>query len=109
MNYDIALLEKEGISGLKRDDIILLYGLVGDLFSNSTTEVYPIELEARENECSAMGFLTKRAAETLEYEYEASGLHDYIASILDGKKKPNKNNCYRFKGLKIYLTDTPLR
>ena len=42
-------------------------------------EVYPIEFEAKYHESSAMGFISPKAAEQLDYDYDACGLHDFIA------------------------------
>lgn len=102
--YDIALIEKPGVNGLNRDNISLLYGLTTRTFSDGTDEVFPIELEAREHESSAMGFITPKAAEKLDYDYEHSGLHDFIASILDDMNNEVDDNHYIFKGLDIYLS-----
>ena len=101
MIYGIALLEKYGIDGLNKSDIYLLYGLVTETGSQ---EVFPIELEAREHESSAMGFITPEAAEMLDYDYEGSGLRDFIASILDDMENENEECQYKFKGIDIYLS-----
>lgn len=104
MRYGLALLEKPGIDGLNKNDILLLYGLITDTFHNGSDEVFPIELEAREHECSAMGFITNEAANLLDYDYENSGLHDFIASILDDMNLESKDHHYMFKGIDIYLS-----
>ncbi len=62
---------------------------------------YPIELEAKEHECSAIGFLTPEAAKILDYDY--NDLMDFVASILDDMQKENENHQYSFKNLQIYL------
>lgn len=99
--YDVVLIEKEGVSGLSQDDITKLQNLIEiDSLSHG---VFPIELEAREHESSAMGFIKTSAAKTLNYDYEASGLHDFVASILDDMNLENENHIYRFKDLTIYL------
>ena len=102
MAYGIALIEKYGVDGLNFDDITLLYGLIAN--PNKTEEVFPIELEARKHESSAMGFITPKAAEMIDYDYEGSGLRDFIANILDDIEKENEDNHYRFKGIDIYLS-----
>ena len=102
--YGIALIEKPGEDGLDKEDLQLLYGLVSGIYSNGSTQVYPIELSAREHESSAMGFITPKAAETLDFDYETSGLHDFVASILDDMEKERKDKHYQFKGIDIYLS-----
>lgn len=110
--YDIALIEKEGVDGLDFNGIALLYAFVS---ANKENEVYPIEIEAKEHECAAMGFITTKAAEHLNYDYKGSGLTDFIASILDDMESEEtlaidtysiKDTIYRiyeFKGLRIWL------
>lgn len=97
MEYGIVLKEKEFTSGLTRDDIIFLF----DKLNNN--EAYPIELEARVQECSAMGFITPEVAELFDYDYESSGLHDFIALILDDMDNESTNCEYEFRGIKIWL------
>ena len=99
--YDMVLIEKEGIAGLTTTDIVKLQDLID--IENLPHGVFPIELEAHEHESSAMGFITPSAAETLCYDYETSGLHDFIANILDGMNLENENHIYKFKNLTIYL------
>ena len=101
ITYEIALCEKPTTDGLVKKDIELLYGLVSNM--DNTTEVYPIELEAKEHECSAMGFITSEAANILDFDYENSGLHDFIALILDDMENERPDHHYSFKGLDIYL------
>lgn len=96
--YGIALREKEFEYGLNRNDVIDLFDMLGN------AEVYPIELEAREHECSAMGFITTEAADSLDYDYERSGLHDFIANILDDMDNETEDCTYEFKGVKIWLS-----
>ena len=68
------------------------------------TEAYPIEHSAYAQESSDMGFITAEAAELIEYEYEYSGLHNYIARILDDMCRENDDCEYEFKGIKIWLS-----
>lgn len=96
--YGIVLREKELICGLSRNDVIDLFDMLED------AEAYPIELEAREHECSAMGFITPDTAELLDYDYETSGLHDFIANILDDMDRESENHEYAFKGIRIWLS-----
>lgn len=97
MDYGIALKEKEFTSGLSRNDVIDLFDMLNNV------EAYPLELEAKEHECSAMGFITLEAAELFDFDYEASGLHDFIALILDNMENEVENGIYEFKGIKIWL------
>ena len=96
--YGIVLREKEFEYGLDRNDVIDLFDMLGN------TEAYPIELEAREHECSAMGFIAIDAADLLDYDYERSGLHDFIANILDDMNNEEEDCSYEFKGVKIWLS-----
>ena len=96
--YEIVLMEKEAIDGLDKYSIINLFNML------SSKDAYPIELEAKEHECSAMGFISVKAAESLNYDYESSGLHDYIASILDDMNNESLNCEYKFKEISIYLS-----
>lgn len=98
MEFGIALKEKEIMSGLTRNDIIELFDMLNNV------EAYPIELEAREHECSAMGFITPEVAELFNYDYEESGLHDFIANILDDMENESDDCDYEFKGIKIWLS-----
>lgn len=96
--YGIALREKEFECGLDRNDVIDLYNMLGN------AEVFPIELEARDHECSAMGFIAVEAAESFNYDYENSGLHDFIANILDDMNNETEDCTYEFDGIKIWLS-----
>lgn len=98
MLYNIVLKEKAFCDGLKRSEIMDMYDMLKGI------EAYPIELEAREHECSAMGFITPNAAERLGFDYETSGLHDFIASILDDMNNESERCEYEFNGLKIWLS-----
>lgn len=96
--YGIVLREKELTCGLSKNDVIDLFDMLNDI------EAYPIELEAKEHECSAMGFITPGAAELLDYDYETSGLHDFIADILDDMNNESENCEYVFSGIRIWLS-----
>lgn len=94
--YNIVLLEKEGTQALSKWEVLSLLELLKD------TGVYPVELEAYES--SAIGFITSEAAEKLDYDYESSGLHNFIARILDDMELENKDGIYHFQNLSIYLS-----
>lgn len=98
MLYGIALREVEGERGLTRSDVLDLFDMLGG------EEVFPLELEAREHECSAMGFISAEAAYALDYDYEYSGLHDFIAGVLDDMRNESEDCTYEFKGVKIWLS-----
>jgi len=98
MEYGITLREKHGEDGLTRNDVIDLF----DILNNG--EAYPIEVEAKEHECVAMGFITPEAAELFDYDYEESGLNDFIANILDDMNNESDDCCYEFQGVKIWLS-----
>jgi hypothetical protein len=88
--YDVVLKEKEGVEGLILDEIEDMMALVKD------PEVFPIDLEAREHECAAMGFITTEAADCLDYDYEGSGFHDFVASILDDMENETETGEYEY-------------
>ena len=96
--FDIVLKEKPFEYGLVKSEIVDLL----DMCNNP--EVYPIELEARDHECSAMGFISVDAADQLDFDYETSGLHDFIANILDDMDNENEDCIYEFKDLLIHLS-----
>lgn len=98
MKYGIALKEKVFTDGLTRKDVVDLF----DMLNNK--EAYPIEFEARERECSAMGFITREVAELFDYDYESSGLRDFIAVVLDNKSDESEVCKYEFKGVSIWLS-----
>lgn len=98
MGYGIVLREKECIGGLTRNDVIDSFDMLDNV------EAYPIELEAREHECSAMGFITPEVAEFFDYDYEESGLHDFVAGILDDMERESDDCEYEFKGIKIWMS-----
>ncbi len=99
--------EKDVWSGFKRkrknrwtnrNDVIDLFDLLDE------NGGYPIEILAKEHESSAMGFITVDAANELEFDYEKSGLNDFIAGILDDMEKESNDCRYEFKGIKIWLS-----
>lgn len=98
MEYALVLKEVPFTKGLRRNDVIDLFDMLNNI------EAYPIELEARTHECSAMGFITPEAAELLDYDYESSGLHDFVALILDDVNNESADCNYEFKGIKIWLS-----
>ena len=97
--YDMVLIEKEGTQGLTKEDVIYLF----DKLNHNA--VYPIEIYNKGGgESSAMGFITNKAAETIDYDYETSGLNDYIGTILGDMDLESPDQTYIFKNIHIYLT-----
>lgn len=96
--FGLVLKQKEAIDGLTKSEIMDLFDMLND------TKAYPIELEAKEHECSAMGFITPETAEFFDYDYKNSGLHDFIAMILDNANLEEPNCIYTFNGIKIWLS-----
>lgn len=94
--FDIILIEKPCTTGLTKVEILKLC----NYFEN---EIYPIEIEAKRAECSAMGFITNEAADSLDFDYAASGLNDFVALILDDMNNESETEAYIFRGLKIKL------
>lgn len=105
MSFGIVLKEKEFFDGLTIKDVNELFPLLDD------DHAYPIEIYAKEHECSAMGFISTKCAEVVGYDYTSSGalnlhgvkLHDFVASILDDMDNETENHEYEFGDIKIYL------
>lgn len=98
LDFGIALKQKSGTEGLTRNEIVDLYDMLAG------KQVFPLELEAHCAECSAMGFISVDAAEILDYDYEKSSLHDYIASILEDINLEDEDSEYDFKGIHVWLS-----
>lgn len=95
-SIDVCLIEKPSEYGLDSIELSKLSKEFGD------REVIPIEFEANEHECSAMGFMTVECADALEYDYRE--IAKYIASILDDMDLEHEDGLYDFHGVKIKLT-----
>ena len=96
--YDMVLIEKEGITGLTKEDTIYLF----DMLNHDSA--YPIEIFNTGGESSAMGFITNKAAEKIEYDYETSGLNNFVSNILADMNLESPTKEYTFKDIHIYLT-----
>lgn len=94
--FDIVLLIKNNTDGLNHAHCMCLYGLLKD------SEAYPIEILSTDLECSAMGFIGKTAAKTMDYYYEE--LFEFVKNIMSNPEE-NKSIIYTFKGLKLYLSE----
>lgn len=97
--FGIVMIIKEGNDGLSRSEINEIMDKIGSYF------VYPIELQAHFAEYAAMGFITREAAKIIDYDYEQSGLHDFIASILEDINPKHDNGIYEFKGIRIWMNN----
>ena len=93
--FGISLIEKPDVYGLVKSEIIKMYDML------DTDEVYPLEISGSQS--SAMGFITQKAAEVIDYDYENSGLNEFISSILDDMDKESEDSIYDFHGIKIHL------
>lgn len=84
--FEIALLERPGEQGLTKDEIMRLTACI------DYDEMYPIEVEAREHESSAMGFIARTAAEQLDFDYDELSVK--IARILDDMALESSDGVY---------------
>lgn len=100
MKYGMVVKEKEFFTGLTMQNIQELYGKLDG------TEAYPVEIEAKNHECSAMGFITPATAESLDYAYvyKDSGLCLFIADVLDDMEKESDTHEYMYEGVSIWLS-----
>lgn len=96
--YGIVLLEEPGTDGLTKSEVMDLFDMLDD------AEAYPIELWNYSQDCCAMGFISVSAAEKIDYDYEESGLHDFIAEILGDMANESDDCEYEFKGIRIWLS-----
>lgn len=94
--FDIVLLEKPGVIGLTKSEVMDLYNMLNQ------NEGYPIEIENLDGESSAMGFITPNAAYQLKYEYDM--LNKKIGEILADMNLENENGVYRIENLDVYLS-----
>ena len=93
--FKIVLLEKPGCEGLTKAD---LYDML------SHPEAFPVEIGDINGNSSAMGFITTKAAEKLQYEYnQDSEPGQFISSILDDIDKKSEDGTYAFKDLGIWM------
>lgn len=94
--FGITLVEKYNVDGLTKAEVMEMYDQMdGD-------EAYPLEISGCET--SAMGFITPEAAEILDYDYEDSGLNDFVAVILDDMNNESEDGTYEFRGIRIHLS-----
>lgn len=94
--FGITLIEKPNVDGLTKAEVMEMYDQMdGD-------EAYPLEIGG--SETSAMGFITPEAAEILDYDYQESGLNDFVAVILDDMNNESEDGTYEFRGIRIHLS-----
>lgn len=94
--FGITLIEKPNVDGLTKAEVMEMYDQMnGD-------EAYPLEISGCET--SAMGFITPEAAEILNYDYQESGLNDFVAVILDDMNNESEDGTYEFRGIRIHLS-----
>lgn len=94
--FEITLVEKPNVDGLTKAEVMEMYDQMnGD-------EAYPLEI--RGCETSAMGFITPEAAKILDYDYQESGLNDFVAVILDDMNNESEDGTYEFRGIRIHLS-----
>ena len=86
MKYDVVLMEKPGVDGLTKEEIIDLFGFLNGKY------VYPVEIEATKVESVAMGFITTRAANELNYIY--NDLNSFVANILNDMNNETQDGVY---------------
>lgn len=94
--FGITLVEKYNVDGLTKAEVMKMYDQMnGD-------EAYPLEISGCET--SAMGFITPEAAEILDYDYQESGLNDFVTVILDDMNNESEDGTYEFRGIRIHLS-----
>lgn len=94
--FGITLIEKPNVDGLTKAEVVEMYDQMdGD-------EAYPLEIGG--SETSAMGFITPEAAEILDYDYEDSGLNDFVSVILGNVNNEPEDGTYEFRGIRIHLS-----
>lgn len=95
--YDSSLIEYPVRKGMYKYDYLALHdGMKG-------RETFPVEIRSSDGKTAARGFIGKKAAEKLQYQYgQDSGFGKYISSILDSDER-NPACQYEFEGLHILM------
>lgn len=93
--YDIVLCQKDGSTGISIQEIQKMY-----TYLNADQSI-PLEICAKEHECSAIGFITNEAYSNLEYDL--CSLADFIASIMDDINMETADDSYEHKGVSILM------
>ena len=98
LKYDVVLLEKEGENGLNAGEVEQMFRKLNG------KEAYPVEYFGVV-ESSAMGFITKEAANKIDFETDnKSAIGRFIGGILDDLNLESGMNEYKFNGLDIFLS-----
>lgn len=96
MKIAAAFLQKPVDAGLTAKEISNLTEMVAG------KELVPVEIEATEQECSAMGFISHGFAdEVLDFDYK--DLNSFVANILNDKNNESDNGYYEFKNQIIFV------
>ena len=93
MKYDVVLCECMGNRGLNK----AISAKMADKLNDG--EFYPVIFDADYAEVSAMGFISRTAAEKLKFDYYE--LKSYIGSILDEEHE----KIHEIDGVKIIIGD----
>lgn len=99
MKYGIVLKKKQYIHGLTQNEMVKLYDFLG----GGSTEAFPLEFDAGEAECSAIGLITPDAASHFDYDYKNSGLKDFVSAILDNANIDCNGKKYSFQGIDLLI------
>lgn len=95
--FDMAFIQKPLDSGLSTFEATSLFHKL-----DVEKEFIPIEIQAENS--VAMGFISLDTAEELNYDYNRSGLNDFIQDILNDTEKENVDNRYSFNNYNIWLS-----
>ena len=88
MKFDMALIEKAS------DDDALSQAEIKTLLTLFDPEntLIPIEIEAEQHECSAMGFISEEAFDNIDYD--PAVLKHKVSAILDDMTNETADGCY---------------
>ena len=95
--FDIVFKKKKDYDGMTIDDVNFLFKSLAHL------QAYPIEIITEDARASAMGFISTKAANVLDYKY--TELQKFFVNILNETKneKENIKIVRRFNGLFIMI------
>lgn len=95
--FDIVFKKKKTCNGMTIEDADFLFKSLAQL------EAYPMEIIAKDAKASAMGFISIKAANVLNYKY--TELQKFVENILNETKneKENIKIVRRFNGLFIMI------
>lgn len=84
--YDILLMERP--VSLSAEDLMALA-------QQASEDVILLDIEAKQAESCAAGFITEKAADVLDYDFDQ--LKDFVASILDDMELESEDGVYQYK------------